>query len=104
MAGRGSRIFTLVVAAVYESVNELDYLSNGRWLLSNCPMRLSRIWPLSGLRRSRVVELGYFAGLSVEETAEALGISLITIMRDWTTAKAWLSRTLGTATGSRQED
>ena len=38
MAGRGSRIFALVAGAVYEGVNELDYLSNVRWLLSNCPM------------------------------------------------------------------
>lgn len=44
------------------------------------------------LRKSRVVELRYFGGLSVEETAEALGISAITVMRDWNTAKAWLMR------------
>lgn len=43
-------------------------------------------------RKSRVVELRYFGGLSVEETAEALGISTITVMRDWNTAKAWLLR------------
>jgi len=44
MAGRGSRIFALVAGAVYEGVNELDYLSNVRWLLSNCLMHLFR-WP-----------------------------------------------------------
>jgi RNA polymerase sigma factor (TIGR02999 family) len=43
-------------------------------------------------RKSRVVELRYFGGLSVEETAEALGISTVTVMRDWHTAKAWLLR------------
>ncbi len=43
-------------------------------------------------RKSRVVELRYFGGLSVEETAEALGVSAVTIMRDWNTAKAWLLR------------
>jgi len=41
-------------------------------------------------RRSRVVELRYFGGLSVEETAEVLKISPETVMRDWKRAKAWL--------------
>jgi len=41
-------------------------------------------------RRSRVVELRYFGGLSVEETAEVLNISPDTVMRDWKRAKAWL--------------
>jgi RNA polymerase sigma factor (TIGR02999 family) len=41
-------------------------------------------------RASRVVELRFFAGLLEEETAEALGISVATIKRDWTFARAWL--------------
>jgi len=41
-------------------------------------------------RRSRVVELRYFGGLSVEETAEVLKISPDTVMREWKRAKAWL--------------
>jgi RNA polymerase sigma factor (TIGR02999 family) len=43
-------------------------------------------------RKSRVVELRYFGGLSLEETAEALGVSIPTVTRDWNTAKAWLMR------------
>jgi RNA polymerase sigma factor (TIGR02999 family) len=43
-------------------------------------------------RKCRVIELRYFGGLSVEETAEVLGVSSITIMRDWKLARAWLSR------------
>jgi RNA polymerase sigma-70 factor, ECF subfamily len=43
-------------------------------------------------RKSRVVELRYFGGMSVEETAEVLGISAITVNRDWKMARAWLSR------------
>jgi DNA-directed RNA polymerase specialized sigma24 family protein len=39
-----------------------------------------------------VVELRFFGGLSVEETAEVLKVSAMTIMRDWNTAKAWLYR------------
>ena len=41
-------------------------------------------------RKSRVVELRYFGGLSVEETADVLKISPVTVRRDWTAAKAWL--------------
>jgi DNA-directed RNA polymerase specialized sigma24 family protein len=44
------------------------------------------------------VELRYFAGLSVEETAQALGLSAETVMRDWRMAKLWLRRELS-ATG-----
>jgi DNA-directed RNA polymerase specialized sigma24 family protein len=40
------------------------------------------------------VELRFFGGLSIEETAEALGISPATVKRDWTTAKAWLHHEL----------
>jgi RNA polymerase sigma factor (TIGR02999 family) len=45
-------------------------------------------------RKSRVVELRFFGGLSVEETAEVLQVSPNTVMRDWRTAKAWLHREL----------
>jgi len=41
-------------------------------------------------RKSRVVELRYFGGLSLEETAEVLEVSLMTVRRDWRAAKAWL--------------
>ena len=43
-------------------------------------------------RKSKVVELRYFGGLSVEETAEVLKVSAITVTRDWNMAKAWLAR------------
>jgi len=38
------------------------------------------------------VEMRFFGGLSIEETAEVLGVSAGTVMRDWTLAKAWLRR------------
>jgi RNA polymerase sigma factor (TIGR02999 family) len=41
-------------------------------------------------RQSRIVELRYFGGLTSEEVAETLGISVITVQRDWAVAKAWL--------------
>jgi RNA polymerase sigma-70 factor (ECF subfamily) len=45
-------------------------------------------------RKSRVIELRYFGGLSVEETAEVLKLSPQSVMRDWKLAKAWLTREL----------
>ena len=46
------------------------------------------------LRKSQVVEMRFFGGLSVEETAEALHVSADTLMRDWRLAKVWLVREL----------
>jgi RNA polymerase sigma-70 factor (ECF subfamily) len=43
-------------------------------------------------RKSMVVEMRYFGGLSVEETAEALGVSVVTVNRDWRLARSWLIR------------
>jgi RNA polymerase sigma factor (TIGR02999 family) len=42
-------------------------------------------------RRAKVIELRYFGGLTVEETAEALGVSPQTVLRDWKLARAWLA-------------
>jgi RNA polymerase sigma factor (TIGR02999 family) len=53
---------------------------------------LSQIDP----RRVQVIELRFFAGLSVDETAEVLGVSPQTVMRDWKLARAWLNRELRT--------
>jgi RNA polymerase sigma-70 factor, ECF subfamily len=53
-------------------------------------------------RKEQVVEMRFFGGLSVEETAEVLKISQVTVLRDWSTAKAWLYRELtgGTTDGT----
>jgi len=48
-------------------------------------------------RRARVVELRFFGGLSVEETAHVIGVSPQTVMRDWKLARAWLARELSAA-------
>jgi RNA polymerase sigma-70 factor (ECF subfamily) len=45
-------------------------------------------------RKVQVVEMRFFGGLSVDETAEVLKVSPVTVMRDWNTAKAWLQREL----------
>ena len=47
-------------------------------------------------RKAKVVELRYFGGLSVEETAEVLGVHTNTVVRDWASAKAWLKRHMET--------
>jgi RNA polymerase sigma factor (sigma-70 family) len=49
-------------------------------------------------RKARVIELRFFGGLSVEETAEVLKISGQSVMRDWKLARAWLMRELSTST------
>ena len=58
--------------------------------LDEALQRLSALDP----RRSQVVELRFFGGLGVEETAEVLNVSRHTVMRDWTLARTWLFREL----------
>jgi RNA polymerase sigma factor (sigma-70 family) len=55
--------------------------------------RLAAIYP----KQSQIVELRFFAGLTLEETAEALSISSATVSREWTLARAWLRRAMSTA-------
>jgi RNA polymerase sigma factor (TIGR02999 family) len=62
----------------------------GLLALDEALTRLSTI----DVRKGRVVELRHFGGLSVEETAAALGVSPETVMRDWKVAKLWLLREL----------
>ena len=50
-------------------------------------------------RKSQIVELRFFGGLSIEETADVLQVSTGTVMRDWTLAKAWLRKAI---TGDKQ--
>jgi RNA polymerase sigma-70 factor, ECF subfamily len=56
--------------------------------LDNAMQALGRI----DSRKAQVIELRFFGGLSVEETAEVLKVSPVTVMRDWSTARAWLHR------------
>ncbi|HXG92144.1 MAG TPA: sigma-70 family RNA polymerase sigma factor [Blastocatellia bacterium] len=45
-------------------------------------------------RKSRIIELRFFGGLTVEETAEVMGLSPVTVMREWRAAKAWLHQAM----------
>ncbi len=76
---------------------QLDGVAEPNWTpdsnileLDDALNRLSELDP----RKGKVVELRFFGGLSVDETAEALGISPETVMRDWKLARAWLFREL----------
>ena len=55
-------------------------------------------------RQSRVVELRFFGGLSIEETAEVLNVSAGTVRRDWSLARAWLHRELAASSESPQTE
>ena len=81
-------------AAVHVSLAEAEMIPQERALdlvaLDEALESLARI----DARQSRVVELRFFGGLSVEETATVLKVSPDTVMRDWKVAKAWLRREL----------
>ena len=66
--------------------NGVDFLA-----LDDALTQLAALDPM----QARIVELRYFAGLSIEETAEALGVSPATVKREWTVARGWLKRALG---------
>jgi RNA polymerase sigma factor (TIGR02999 family) len=72
------------------SLNEAIYLTDERagilLALDEALEALAEFDP----QKARLVELRYFAGLSIEDTAEALGISVPTVVRHWRSAKAWL--------------
>ena len=89
--GGGWERVTLVgdeVAA--EAASEVDVLA-----LNESLERLAAFDP----RQERIVELRYFGGLTIEEAAEVLGISAATVVREWTTAKAWLRANLSDRSG-----
>ena len=86
-AKRGGDVYKLTVEAADERpVNaEVDLVA-----LDDALNGLAKIDP----QQSQVVELRFFAGLSIEHTAEALGVSVSTVKRDWNTARVWLYREL----------
>lgn len=79
-----------VDAETAKMVNEQATLLDRLWDLENALQQLHRLHP----RPCRVVECRYFGGLSIPDTALALGISEATVKRDWALAQAWLYREL----------
>lgn len=84
--GGGARQITLDETAVVSRERDSNLIA-----LDEALNRLAAIDP----RKSRIVELRYFGGMSVEETGEVLAVSAITVKREWLKAKAWLYRELG---------
>jgi RNA polymerase sigma factor (TIGR02999 family) len=83
--GGDARAVTLEEAAVAANERVADIVA-----LDDALNRLEKLAP----RQSRVVELRYFGGMSVEETSQVLNVSPETVTRDWRMAKAWLLREL----------
>ena len=83
--GGGAPVVSLDEAATLSVERASDLIA-----VNDALTRLSEL----DARKGRVVELRFFGGLSVEETAEVLQISPNTVLRDWRTAKAWLHREL----------
>lgn len=83
--GAGERHLSLDEALLMAATRDVDLLA-----LDEVLTRLATIDP----QQSRIVELRFFGGLTIEETAEVLRISPATIGRDWTLAKAWLHASL----------
>jgi len=83
--GSGAVRVTLVESAAIEPNPPLDLIA-----LDNALNRLQQLNP----EQTRVVELRFFGGLSVQETAQVLAISPTTVKRLWTVAKGWLYREL----------
>ncbi len=83
---RGGGDINITLGETSVVVNESDQIL----ALDDALQRLEKVEE----RTSKIVELRYFSGLSIEETAEVLSISPATVKRDWTFAKAWLYREL----------
>jgi RNA polymerase sigma-70 factor (ECF subfamily) len=88
--GGGAPHVSLEEAAVVGGDQGADLVA-----LDDAMNALARLDP----RKVQVVEMRFFGGLSVEETAEVLKVSPVTVMRDWSTARAWLYRELTGETG-----
>jgi RNA polymerase sigma factor (TIGR02999 family) len=92
--GAGMKHLSLEEAPALDCTGAPDLVA-----LDDALSALARLDP----RKVQVVEMRYFGGLSMEETAQVLNVSLITVRRDWSAAKIWLYRELtgGTDDGPR---
>jgi len=81
--GSGACRLTLDEALDVQQKSDIDVIA-----LDGALSRLSELDP----QQSRIVELRFFAGLTIEDTSEVMGISPATVKRDWTSARAWLHR------------
>jgi RNA polymerase sigma-70 factor, ECF subfamily len=89
--GAGQQLVSLAEALVFSPEKSVELLK-----LDESLERLTKLDP----RQGRIVELRFFGGLTVEETAHVLGISPKTVKREWSVAKAWLHGDLRQSYGS----
>jgi RNA polymerase sigma-70 factor, ECF subfamily len=87
------------MVALDEAANTVQKQAADVLALDDALTDLSAIDP----RKSQIVEMRYFGGMTVEETAEVLGLSPVTVMRDWSTAKAWLLRAIRTGESAEKK-
>jgi RNA polymerase sigma factor (TIGR02999 family) len=87
---RGGGNLAVTLDAADAAISALDGHADDLNALDEALERLASLNP----RQSQVVEFRFFIGLSIEETAEALGTSPATVKRDWIAARAWLNREL----------
>jgi RNA polymerase sigma factor (TIGR02999 family) len=81
--GSGACMLTLDDAVVLPQRKDVDVVA-----IDDALNALAEVDP----RQSRIVELRFFAGLSLQEISEVMGIATATVQRDWTAARAWLHR------------
>jgi RNA polymerase sigma factor (TIGR02999 family) len=88
-AKRGSGLkLELEEAIIPQKPKDIDLIA-----LDNALNELARLDP----QQSRIVEMRFFGGLTIEDTADVIGISRTTVKREWATARAWLRREVGRA-------
>jgi RNA polymerase sigma-70 factor, ECF subfamily len=92
--GAGRNQVTLDEALVFAESHAEDLIA-----IDDCLERLSALDP----QQARIVELKFFAGLTVEETAEVLGVGTATVKRDWAMARAWLLTQLAKSAASSND-
>ena len=92
--GSGAQRFALEEVMDTPIQSQVDLLA-----LDDALNDLARLDP----QQARLVELRYFGGLTIEETAEVLGISPATVKREWRLARTWLHREISQAIGQRRE-
>ncbi len=92
--GGGAPVGLLEEGAVFDQQSPVDLLA-----IDEALRRFAELYP----DRARVVELRFFGGLNVEETARVLDSSSATVKRDWRMAKAWLKRELSETEGDDEQ-
>ena len=90
ISAKGRMIFTAGVVGWDENESFPDYTLHGQF--AQALMNTLEILEAQDADQAKLVELRYFAGLTIEQTAEAMSLSPATVKREWALARAWLKR------------